>query len=140
MYIFENSSSCHWWWGPLKYDFDVLSPAKNFHWKGFSLDKPKSTVIAVTSQVGWSFSSFRIEEQKYSLKAFFSNLFNLSFVERSSGCSKWVLFFDTMFISIVNKGVFTFCSWLCLDRILYQQTFLVTWQSFLFFRSFYIWN
>ena len=49
-------------------------------WRGFSVDECMSTVVVVTSQVGLFFSSFNIEEQKYSLKAFFSNFFKLLFV------------------------------------------------------------
>ena len=60
------------------------------------MDKRKSTLIAVTSHVGSFLNSFNIEEQEYSLKAFFSNFFKLLFVVRSSGFSKWVMFFGSI--------------------------------------------
>ena len=69
-------------------------PVITFAWRGFKVDKRRSTLMVATSRASI------IQDVKNSLKAYFFNFFKDTFVVKSNGRSKWVIFFGAMIDSI----------------------------------------
>ena len=69
--------------------------------RSFKTETRNSSLVAVTSRVGSSFTASVIEGLKYLLKAIFSIFFKLEVVVRSNGCNTCVMFFGTITDSVL---------------------------------------